>query len=187
MNIEVLKRVLSPINRRIKLLCTRGLVRRSDAAGDVQRLQVELHKGELLDDIDDVERYGLTSNPHDGAETVTLSLSGRRSHTIVVQVGDRRYRLKGLAKGEVALYDDQAQTVHIRRDGIYITSAQQLVVDTLQALFTGDVAIDGELYVVGDISSDANVLDVTGSIQAMRDIYNAHSPGAPEHPPGDMI
>ncbi|MFV2291099.1 baseplate assembly protein, partial [Escherichia coli] len=46
--------------------------------------------------------------------------AGDRSHGVVVVVADRRYRLKGLRRGEVALYDDQGQSVVLTRSGLVV-------------------------------------------------------------------
>jgi phage gp45-like len=41
-------------------------------------------------------------------------------------VDDRRYRLRGLAAGEVALYDDQQQVVILSRDGVEIRTPHEI-------------------------------------------------------------
>jgi phage baseplate assembly protein V len=101
-------------------LITRGLALLVDAAKKVQRLQVEGAAGELRDDVEHLEPYGLTAHPVPGAEVVVLTPGGAPDHAVVVVCGDRRYRLKGLAQGEVALYDDLGQKVHLTRTGIRV-------------------------------------------------------------------
>lgn len=49
----------------------------------------------------------MTSVPHAGAECVTLSVGGNTDHPVVINVDDRRYRMRGLKTGEMAIYDDQ--------------------------------------------------------------------------------
>ncbi len=39
-------------------------------------------------------------------------------------MSDRRYRLKGLQTGEVAVYDDQGQSVTLTREGIVVDGAE---------------------------------------------------------------
>lgn len=62
---------------------------------------------------------GATTGKGKSAECVVLCVNGNRSHPIVIMVDDRRYRLQGLKSGEVALFDDQQQQVHITRDGVF--------------------------------------------------------------------
>jgi phage gp45-like len=56
------------------------------------------------------------------AEGLMIFTGGNRSHGVLILAGDRRYRLRGLKEGELALFDDQGQQVHFTRDGI-VTSA----------------------------------------------------------------
>ena len=53
---------------------------------------------------------------------------GLRSHGLVIAVEDRRYRLRDLKDGEVALYDDLGQVVHLTRDGIRIATSKPLTI-----------------------------------------------------------
>ena len=39
---------------------------------------------------------------------------------------------------------------------------------------TGDITLDGKLTATGDIESGGNDKDVKGTIQSMRDTYDAH-------------
>jgi phage gp45-like len=55
------------------------------------------------------------------AEAMVLFLNGQRSHGVVLGIGDRRYRIKGTKEGEVAIYDDQKQQIHITRDGVHVS------------------------------------------------------------------
>jgi phage gp45-like len=96
--------------------------------------QVSLYTQEKQKEIEHFEPYGLTSRvkqPTQGqggakekAEGLMVFTGGNRSHGALVVVGDRRYRLKGLKEGEVALYDDQGQKVHITRDGTFVDGGQ---------------------------------------------------------------
>src|ERR1035437_4430371 len=85
----------------------------------------ETHSG-----IETVHQYGFTSVVQDedqsqggeqpkGAEGFDIFANGNRSNGIIVAMGDRRFRLGKLQKGEVALHDDQSQQIHIARDGTY--------------------------------------------------------------------
>jgi len=58
-------------------------------------------------------------------------------HEIAIVVADRRYRLVGLMAGEVALHDDQGQTIIIKRDHIRLT-ALKVVIDSADVQLGGD-------------------------------------------------
>lgn len=76
-------------------------------AGKLQALQMRLTADEIRDGLEHFEPYGVTSNPHPGAEGIALFLGDGRSHGVVLNVADRRFRLQGLQSGEVALYTDR--------------------------------------------------------------------------------
>jgi phage gp45-like len=154
MSMRTFARLLAPLERRIKLLATRAVVRLVDPGAFLQLLQVEALAGELLDGVEHLEPYGYTSHPHPGAEALLLSLGGRRAHAVVVSVADRRYRLKGLVAGEVALYDDQGNQIVFRRDQLEITAVQHLVVTAPTVAIAADVSITGDVTVTGDVVAD---------------------------------
>jgi len=54
-------------------------------------------------------------------------------------VSDRRYRLTGLAEGEVALYDDLGHKVHLAREGIVIDGGGHNV----SVINAPDLLVDG--------------------------------------------
>lgn len=58
------------------------------------------------------QHYGFTSRPLSGAEGIVI-----QDGNVVIQIAsdDRRYRIE-MQDGEVALYDDQGQKIHLKRD-----------------------------------------------------------------------
>lgn len=106
----------------------RGVV---DRVTDSSTFQGVVAKLRALDDPEDgpdgngVEHwlpYGFTAVAKAGAEALVGYLGGDSDKAVVISVGDRRYRLTGLAEGEVALYDDQGQKVVLYRDRIEVES-----------------------------------------------------------------
>jgi phage gp45-like len=89
--------------------------------------EISLYTSEKQKEIEHFEPYGLTSRVKQPtgqgkekkkAEGLMMFTGGQRSHGVLVVTGDRRYRMRGLKEGEVALFDDQGQQVHFTRDGI---------------------------------------------------------------------
>lgn len=96
-------------------MLARGTVVLADAAKKLQTLQVRLTAGEVKDKVEHFEPYGLTSHPLAGAEVLTAFLGGDRSHGVVLVASDRRYRVQELKPGEVAIYSDEGDKVHLKR------------------------------------------------------------------------
>lgn len=169
MSMHAFNRMLAPLKRRLQLILSRGVGHLSNPDTELQELQIELLSGEVLDGVEHFEAYGYTSRPHPGHEVAAASLAGKRSHTVCLVAADRRYRLKGLAKGEVALYDDLGHQVHLTRDGIVIRGAGQ------QVLITGTP----KLRVEADIEATGQIKDLCDSsgntMSSMRAAYNSHT------------
>lgn len=162
-------KAMAPLARRIRLMAARAVLTLINDATKMQGVQIKLLDGEVCNNVDRMQQYGYTSVPWPGAEGVYLALGGSRDHGVVIVMDDRRYRLKGLATGEVAIYDDLGQKVHFTRAGIVIDGAGLPITITN----TPQVRMETPLLeVTGDIHDRC---DTTGrTMQGMRDIYNIH-------------
>lgn len=160
------QRMLSPVWRRMRLLVSRGVLKLADDSVGLQNVQVTL-LGESPAWAERFQEYGITSVPHDGAEAVVTAVGGARAHLVAIAVDDRRYRMTSLKTGEVAIYDDLGQSVHLTREGIVIKGAGL----PLAFVDCPVVTMDGDLEVAGEVRDHASTM------QAMRDTYNAHNHG----------
>ena len=150
-------KALTALRRQLRLLIGRGVVRLVNDAGGLQQLQVELYEGELRV-LDRIQNYGYTSVPHEGAEVITGSVGGARNHSVVVCVDDRRFRLKGLKKGEVALYTDEGDTLHFKRGRLVeINAGSAVVVNAPVSTFNGNLQVNGAITATQAIHSGVSV------------------------------
>lgn len=138
MTLEILLKLLRPLKVLISNMVSRGVVSRVDDAKKMQLVQVGLLADETRDDVERVQNYGFTSVPLEGAETVVLFVGGRRDHGLAVAVDDRRYRLTGLADGEVAVYDQTGSKIVLKANGDV-----EIVPSSGFVIVTGDVQADG--------------------------------------------
>lgn len=170
---------------RLDDVLARGTVSAADGSKKMRTVQVRLLADEVRDDLEHVEPYGFTSEPLDDAqpEAFAAFFGGDRSHGIVFCVADRRFRLKCLKPGEVALYDDVGQKIHLTRDGIEVETpgwlratvsgaatikAASVQIDSPSTTITGDVKIEKSLAVVGQITGTGG-LAVSGGAGATVD------------------
>ena len=138
-------------------MIARGTVALASAGNMLQTLQMRLTAGEVKDDLEHFEPYGYTSHPQPGAEGLALFLGGDRSHGVVVCVADRRFRLKELKPGEVALYTDEGDTFVFKRGRIVELETMTLKVkagtavefDTPLIKTTGRIESDGDQVAAG--------------------------------------
>jgi len=163
-------KLIDPLRRRVRLMIGRAVLAAADDSKGIQLVQVKLLDGEVGDGVERMQNYGYTSVPKVGAEGVMVCVSGDRTHGIVVVMDDRRYRLKNLQPGEVALYTDEGDTIVMKRGrkievtaGAEITATAPVVkveastkvtLTTPLVEMTQDLSVGGSISVVGDVVAD---------------------------------
>lgn len=190
-----LDRLLAPLRRRLALLVSRAAVLATRDGAKLQTCRLKLLAHEAP--VPDVERfgeYGLASRPQapdaaGGPEAIAVAVGGARGHLVILAVEDRRFRLRALEEGEVALYDDLGQAVHLTRAGIVVKGAGLPV----RIEDTPSVEIDADLNVTGSVTAQQNVVAVLGDVsdskgtamtlQAIRTTFNAHQHSGGGNPP----
>ena len=140
----------------IASVLARGVVVLANSARKLQSLQLRITAGEVKDDIEHLEPYGVTSCPLEGAEAL-VGFFGDRSHGVVIMVADRRFRLQGLKPGEVALYTDEGDYLQFKRGRVIEVETVTLKVkaeaavefDTPLIRTTGRIESDGDQVAAG--------------------------------------
>lgn len=158
------------IAQRLARKILRGIITIAYDDAGIQRLQIKTLSGDVHE-VPRIQEYGFTSVPHNDAEAMLVMVND--SDGFVFAVDDRRYRLKGLEQGEVALYDDEGTKFHVKRGGIiHCSAATKIDFETPDAFFSGNIHADG------DIKDRAQSDGYT--MQAMRDKHDVHN-----HPDAD--
>ncbi len=149
----------APIESRMRGMISRALVRLVDDGRKAQELQIDLFADETQDGVERLQNYGFTSVPKPGAEAMAVAVGGLRSHVVVIAVEDRRYRLKNLSEGEVALYDDLGNVVKLGRNELHIEGVSKVVVKAPV------VAVDSANVTLGGAAGGARVARMGDSVQ----------------------
>ena len=121
------------------------------------------------------QHYGFTSRPLEGAQGVALIKDGQ---VFMIASDDSRYRIS-LENGEVALYTDEGDCIHFKRDNIIHVESKGTVeveapavtvdCETLtatasqSATIQADIVMTGDLDITGDLTLTGN-LDITGDL-----------------------
>lgn len=150
----------------IRGLLGRGVVQSVDESPMMRTVQGEFLPGDVREGLEHFEPYGFTSRVKEGAEIIAGFLHGDRSHGIVLVTADRRFRLH-VEEGEVAIFDDQGQKVHLKRDGIEVVTPKNLtatvggnVSETVQGTVTATVAGTVTATVSGNVTLKCPTLTV---------------------------
>lgn len=161
---RTIRAVTAPMKRRIDMVIRRSTVGRSDDGQNMQEMQAEIFADEVKDGVERFQPYGFTSNPDDGAEAIVAALGGNTDHTVILVVDDRRVRLKGLEKGEVAVYHKSGSKVHMKNDGsIVILQADAGLVEIGGEPAADFVALQKLVEARWDVLSAAMVAFVPGA------------------------
>lgn len=161
--------MLGPMLRRLRLAVGRAVVTLVNDGLKLQGVQVALLADEVRDSVERFQNYGLTSHPHAGAEAIVVSVGGNRNHPVVICVDDRRYRLKSLAPGEVALYSDEGDWVWFKRGRTIEINTVNLVVKA-----SGTARFETPtLEVTGEIKDRCDADGQT--MESMRSTYDTHT------------
>lgn len=147
--------------------------------GKLIGVQMQGLAGETVDG-EQFQNYGFSSAPLPGAEYIVIPVGGNSKHSVVVASEDGRYRLQ-LKDGEVSLYTDEGDYVHMKRGRVIEVLTDDLVfkVKNKVRFETPLVEMTGDQHVQGDIKADGEISDHTRSMQLDREIYNKHG-----HPSG---
>lgn len=176
--VDRIRKMMQPYLRLIRMMVGRAVINLVNDSLKMQELQLTLLADEVRADVERFQEYGFTSHPHPGAEAVMVCVGGSRDHGLVIAVDDRRYRLKPLVQGEVALYDDQGQAIHLKREkAIHVYGCDTVLVDAAAAHQVN--------------SPNINLGGDGGTLRALIDerfiaIYNNHSHG-PDGKPVQQI
>lgn len=150
---RALEKLIAPLRRRVALMVGRCVVNLVNDALKMQAVQINLLSDETLDRVERLQNYGFTSHPRPGAEGLAVAVGGSRNHTVLIVCDDRRYRLTGLAEGEVALYDDLGSKVVLKRGNVIeVTAATKVHLVTPLVEMSADAKILGKLDVTGKIT-----------------------------------
>ncbi len=161
---DQMRRVMAPIEGRVRLMLARAIVNLVSDAAQAQEMQIDLLADETHDAVERLQDYGFTSVPHAGAEALVAFVGGLRSHGVVIAVADRRYRLRSLQAGEVALYDDLGNVVKLGREELFIEAVAKVrVIAPIAVIEADDVRLGGDGgAAVARVGDDVNL--TTGKI-----------------------
>lgn len=134
---QLVGRIVAPLRDRVMLMVARGVVERVRDNRKLQEVQAQVGAGQLAGRLERFQEYGFTSKPKPGAECVAVFVGGNRDHGLVVAVDDRRYRITGMESGEVAIYTDEGDCLHFKRNHVVeltcgtfrVTASDSIVLD----------------------------------------------------------
>lgn len=169
---DIVHAAIAPVRKRIEGMVQRAVLQLVDDSQKMQEVQFKGIAGEVRDKCERPQQYGFTGVPLEGAEAFVIFVAGNRAHPLVLSVDDRRYRLKNLQPGEVAMYTDQGDYVLIKRGGTAevkaatkllvtapaVDTTTQYMVNGTKVVGTQGAAVPDSTPTAADVSAKLNLL-----------------------------
>lgn len=157
-------------------LAFRGVITLVKSAGAVQFVQLDGVSGEQLQNNELFQQFGYTSNPPAGTMAIVLPIGGKTAHGIIIATEHGTYRLKNLASGETAIYNQWGDYVALKADRrMEVVSSVAVDIASPTVNMSGDLNVAGDIVAQGDISDHNNK-----SMLGMRNTYNGHTHSDPQ-------
>lgn len=174
---------LKPLQRRLRLLIGRAVISVVNDALKTQNVQISAQAGEIIDEVERFQNYGVSSVPPAGSEAIIVSVGGKRQSLVAVVVDDKNSRLNGLKSGDSALYHADGHHLLLTENGeailicksFKVQAENEIVFDAPQTRVTGDLAIIGT-----STAADHNSNGVSGKDHTHGNVQNG--PGRTETP-----
>lgn len=175
-------RMLDRVAGRVRLMVGRCILEAINPGTKLQSVQIQVRDGEVREHVEHFQPYGYSSVPHPGAEGISVAVAGSSDHQVVICIDDRRFRLKNLVEGEVALYTDEGDTIVMKRG-----NRIEVMAATSVTLITPLTTLTGDLYVMGNQTNDGRI-DAAGDVTAegksgAHHTHTEQGDGAPTSPP----
>ena len=134
-----------------------GIVKFIDDSGPVQMAQLTIGTLETRDSTPVVYHFGFTSRPPVGTRAMLNFFTGDRSKGVVVGTNDGETRPRGLAEGEVQIYDGAGNHIYLRTGGnIEIVGSANVTVTAPQVTIVASTKV----------TMTTPLLEVSGDVKA---------------------
>lgn len=137
--------------------------------GVIKRFSGSGRTGESFTNREYMQHYGFTSRPLSGAEGLLL-MEGNRIYLIASD--DRRYRI-AVENGEVCLYTDEGDNIHLKRNNeIEINSGSKVTINAPEVIVSASTKCQvnsPEVNLSGDRAGLRRLID-----DRFRTLFNAH-------------
>lgn len=177
--------LIQRLRSRLDAVVARAVIARVNDALKTQRVQLTILDGEVEDDVEHLQPYGLSFVPPEGAEAIALAVAGDRGHTVAIcanspgarPTGENTAETGGLyTAGEWRVFIDADGVVHVgARDGAEFVALAQKVLDELNDVKADLDAVKSTF----DTHTHAGAFGGTGSAPALTSAPSSSPAGTP--------
>lgn len=109
---------LRKLRFRVDAMVTRAVIEMVNDRMKTQRVQLTILEGEVVDDCEHMQPYGLSFTPPAGAECIALAPAGYRSHTIAICAQEPDERPLNAPPRAGGLYTKSKWRLYIDAEGV---------------------------------------------------------------------
>lgn len=145
----------------------KSLIEKVDDTNNIQLVDVSAMAEEDLDEVENIQEYGLASNPPLDSEALVASVAGCKSNAVLLRVGSSTFRIKNLKTGEVCIYSKFGQKVYLKEDGsIELSPASgKSIMLKAKTEISGDCVVAGKVTATSSIEAQGEVSASAGAIK----------------------
>lgn len=164
-DLERLKKLARSMQSRIDASITRAVVELVNDRLKTQRLQLTILEGEVADQVEHLQPYGVSFVPPAGAEALALAVGGQRDHTVAICVEHPAERPTGAEPREGGLYTKGEWRYFIDAEGVTCTGAK----DSAEHHVLGDKLVEliGQLTVPTSMGPSGTPVNAAAFKQAL--------------------
>lgn len=158
-------KLIAPIRRRVIGMVSRAFVTGINDTLKRQNMQIVVHSGEWMDNIERFQNYGFTSNPPETSEAIPVAVAGNLADMVILAVEDKNLRPTDGDRFDVSVYHAEGHKIRLTNDGKIIVTATDVIFEAASSLtiISPETLIQGPLHVTGGISTDLGIF-ATGGI-----------------------
>lgn len=140
---SIVESIIRPLRTRVYSMISRAIIESARDGDGMQLIKLTGFADENRTDVEHFENYGFASVPPAKSEAVIVCPTGAREHMIAIVVGNRKFRLKGLENGDVAMYTENGDYIKIKAaDGLIEVVTKGDLLATIGGKVTVDAAAD---------------------------------------------
>ncbi len=146
----------------------RGMVRgivTAIAEGAIKRFGASGRAGESFASRELFQHYGFTSSPPAGAEVILLR---EGNHIVAIAEDDRRYRI-AVAGGEMAIYSNEGDKVHLKRGRVIEIVTETLLIKAATKVRIESPMVEATGEIIDRVNSDGKTME------QIRTTYSSHT------------
>jgi phage baseplate assembly protein V len=117
--------IIGRLRSRLDSVVARAVISRVNDALKTQRVQITILDGEVEDDVEHLQPYGLSFTPPADSEVLALAVAGDRSHTVAICASSPGTRPTGNTEPQTGgLYSKSEWRIYVDADGVVHVGAQ---------------------------------------------------------------